>query len=68
MANLRRHASFRASSLLTNASNGIGLLRIQGESGDRKSGTPLSVEMPAPVKPTTARDRWTRPRRDSIRS
>ena len=43
----------RASRLATKASNGIGLLTIQGEPGVRKSGTPDSVEMPAPVKATT---------------
>ena len=55
MVNLRRQASRRASALATKASNGIGLLRIQGLSGERKSGTPLSVEIPAPVKPAMVR-------------
>ena len=31
----------------------MGLFRIHGLPGERKSGTPLSVEMPAPVNPTT---------------
>src|SRR5215212_8341959 len=53
MTNLRRHASRRNSALARKASNGIGLLRIHGLFGERKSGTPLSVEMPAPVKPAT---------------
>lgn len=60
MANLRRQASQRASPLARKASNGIGLWRIQGEFGERKSGTPLSVEMPAPVNPTTLRASRTR--------
>ena len=36
-----------------NRSNPIGLNFIQGESGERKSGTPHSVEIPAPVKIVT---------------
>src|SRR3712207_4744737 len=51
MANLRRHASRRGSALFRKASNGMGLFLIHGLPGERKSGTPLSVDMPAPVKP-----------------
>src|SRR5215217_9588454 len=51
MANLRRHASRRASALFKKASNGMDLFLIHGLPGERKSGTPLSVDMPAPVKP-----------------
>ena len=56
MMNLRRHASRRASALCKKLSNGIGLWRIHGLSGDLKSGTPLSVEIPAPVNPATIRE------------
>ena len=56
MMNLRRHASRRASALWRKLSKEIGLWRIQGLLGDLKSGTPLSVEIPAPVNPATIRD------------
>src|SRR6266481_4537847 len=52
IAKRRRHASSRASRLKTNSSNGIGRLRVHNPPGERKSGIPLSVEMPAPVKGT----------------
>src|SRR5882757_744567 len=52
IANRRRHASSRASGLATNSSNGIGRLRVHNPPGERKSGIPHSVEMPAPVKGT----------------
>src|ERR1700759_4503727 len=52
MAKRRRHASSRASALATNSSKGIGRLRAHNPPGDRKSGMPHSVEMPAPVKGT----------------
>src|ERR1700710_1456297 len=52
MAKRRRQASSRASGLATNSSNGIGRLRLHNPPGERKSGIPLSVEMPAPVKGT----------------
>ncbi len=42
----------RASWLATNSSNGIGRLRVQIPPGERKSGMPHSVEMPAPVNGT----------------
>src|SRR5258707_9631266 len=50
MAKRRRQASSRASGLATNSSNGIGRLRVHNPPGERKSGMPHSVEMPAPVK------------------
>src|ERR1700722_13841974 len=52
IAKRRRHASSRASGLATNSSNGIGRLRVHNPPGERKSGMPHSVEMPAPVKGT----------------
>src|SRR5207247_2596760 len=38
--------------LATNSSKGIGRLRVHNPPGDRKSGIPHSVEIPAPVKGT----------------
>src|SRR6266436_8171817 len=52
IAKRRRHDSSRASRLATNSSNGIGRLRVHNPPGERKSGIPHSVEMPAPVKGT----------------
>src|SRR4051794_17317990 len=52
MAKRRRHDSSRASWLATNSSNAIGRLRVHNPPGDRKSGIPHSVEMPAPVNGT----------------
>src|ERR1700740_3122704 len=52
MAKRRRHVSLRASALATNSSKGIGRLRVHNPPGERKSGMPHSVEMPAPVKGT----------------
>src|ERR1700675_3850561 len=52
IAKRRRQASSRASGLATNSSNGIGRLRVHSPPGERKSGIPHSVEMPAPVKGT----------------
>src|ERR1700761_5790771 len=52
MAKRRRHDSSRASRLATNSSKGIGRLRLHSPPGERKSGIPHSVEMPAPVKGT----------------
>src|SRR5712671_630421 len=49
IAKRRRHASSRASWLATNSSNGIGRLRVHNPPGERKSGIPHSVEIPAPV-------------------
>jgi hypothetical protein len=40
--------------------NSIGWFFSHGDPGDRKSGTPHSVEMPAPVKPTACRAQSTR--------
>src|SRR5262245_35715508 len=53
MAKRRRQASLRASWLDRNSSNGIGRFFVQIPPGDRKSGMPHSVEMPAPVNGTT---------------
>src|SRR5438128_7099189 len=52
MMKRRRHASSRISWLATNASNGIGASLVQMPPGERKSGMPHSVEMPAPVNGT----------------
>src|SRR5215475_4776925 len=52
IAKRRRQDSSRASRLITNSSNGIGRLRVHKPPGERKSGIPHSVEMPAPVKGT----------------
>src|SRR6202795_834455 len=52
IAKRRRQASALASGLATNSSNGIGRLRVHNPPGERKSGIPHSVEMPAPVKGT----------------
>ena len=55
IAKRRRQASSRASALETNSSNAIGRLRVHRPPGERKSGMPHSVEMPAPVKGTIQR-------------
>src|SRR5215467_14332996 len=52
MANRRRQASLRISWLARNSSNRIGWFLVQIPPGERKSGMPHSVEMPAPVKGT----------------
>src|SRR5580693_628145 len=52
MAKRRRQDSLRASWLAMNSSNGIGLFLVHNPPGERKSGMPHSVEMPAPVKGT----------------
>src|ERR1700719_1639020 len=52
MAKRRRQDSSRASWLATNSSKGIGRLRVHSPPGERKSGMPHSVEIPAPVKGT----------------
>src|SRR5215470_12051103 len=53
MAKRRRQASLRISWLDRNSSNGIGRFLVQIPPGERKSGIPHSVEMPAPVNGTT---------------
>src|SRR5882672_4336398 len=55
MAKRRRQASFRISWLARNSSNGIGRFLVQSPPGERKSGMPHSVEIPAPVKGTMTR-------------
>src|SRR5262245_10102143 len=52
MANRRRQDSRRASAEARKSENSIGLYRVQMPPGERKSGMPDSVEMPAPVKAT----------------
>src|SRR6185436_4504687 len=52
VANLRRQASRRASAEPRKSPNSIGLYLVQMPPGERKSGMPDSVEMPAPVKAT----------------
>src|SRR5215207_5196704 len=54
MAKRRRQASFRISWLARNSSNGIGWFFVHSPPGERKSGMPHSVEIPAPVKGTMA--------------
>src|SRR5947209_1272171 len=63
MAKRRRHASLRMSWLARNASNGIGCILVQMPPGERKSGIPHSVEMPAPVNGTITSDWSTSSRR-----
>src|SRR4029078_11237859 len=55
MAKLRRQDSSRISWLAMNSSNGIGLFLVQIPPGERKSGMPHSVEIPAPVNGATLR-------------
>src|SRR5215472_312430 len=50
MAKRRRQDSLRISVLAKNSSNGIGLFLVHSPPGERKSGIPHSVEIPAPVK------------------
>ena len=51
MAKRRRQASLRISWLETNSSNGIGWFLVHIPPGERKSGIPHSVEIPAPGQP-----------------
>src|SRR5215471_5905264 len=60
MAKRRRQDSLRASWLETNSSNGIGRFFVHNPPGERKSGMPHSVEMPAPVNGTILPAPWTR--------
>src|SRR5579863_9147310 len=53
MANRRRQASSRISRRARNSSNGIGWLRVHNPPGERKSGIPHSVDIPAPVNGST---------------
>src|SRR6202000_436072 len=46
------HIRSPRSELATNSANGMGRLRVHNPPGERKSGIPDSVEMPAPVKGT----------------
>ena len=52
MAKRRRQLSSRASWSDRNWSNGIGACLVHSPPGERKSGMPHSVEMPAPVNGT----------------
>src|ERR1700691_364101 len=66
MAKRRRQDSLRASWLARNSSNGIGLVLVQRPPGERKSGMPHSVEMPAPVNGTIVAEASTSARSRSI--
>src|SRR5215510_14447635 len=66
MAKRRRQASSRMSWLARNSSNGIGLFFLRSPPGERKSGMPHSVEIPAPVKGAMTRVRSTRSCSSSI--
>src|ERR1041384_7193148 len=57
MAKRRRQDSSRASWLARQSEKSIGRILVQIPPGDRKSGIPHSVEMPAPVKGTIASER-----------
>src|SRR5215469_13987613 len=59
MAKRRRHDSLRASWLEINSSNGIGRFFVHNPPGERKSGMPHSVEIPAPVNGTMLPAAWT---------
>src|SRR5580700_2247971 len=58
MAKRRRQDSLRASWLARNSSYGIGLFLVHNPPGERKSGMPHSVEMPAPVNGTMIPALW----------
>src|ERR1700689_2812916 len=66
MAKRRRQDSLRASWLARNSSNGIGRFLVHKPPGDRKSGMPHSVEIPAPVNGTTVLASWTMSSRRAI--
>src|SRR3954447_5034834 len=55
MTNLRRHASSRISGSRRKSENSIGGFLSHGDPGERKSATPHSVEIPAPVNATASR-------------
>src|SRR5947207_8682499 len=65
MANRRRQDSSRASALARKSEKSIGRILVQMPPGERKSGMPHSVEIPAPVNGSTTRDASTRRRRKS---
>ena len=66
MAKRRRQNSLRASWLARNSSNGIGRFLVHIPPGERKSGMPHSVEMPAPVNGTIDAAPWTISRRRAM--
>ena len=66
MAKRRRQLSLRISWLARKSPNSIGRILVQRPPGERKSGIPHSVEMPAPVNGTMTFDAATRPRRRSM--
>src|SRR3984893_987081 len=66
MAKRRRQDTLRASWLARNSSNGIGRFFVQIPPGERKSGMPHSVEMPAPVNGKTVSDASTSARNRAI--
>ncbi len=53
--NLRRHASRRASAEAMNSPKSMGRYFVQTPPGERKSGIPDSVLIPAPVNTTACR-------------
>src|SRR3974390_742580 len=59
MAKRRRQDSLRASWLARNSSKSIGLFLVHSPPGERKSGMPHSVEIPAPVNGTMLAAAWT---------
>src|SRR5215213_4038325 len=66
MAKRRRQDSSRASWLARKSENSIGRILVQMPSGERKSGMPHSVEMPAPVNGTITSDWSTNSRRRAM--
>ena len=62
----RRHDSSRASWLARKSEKSIGFILVQMPPGERKSGIPHSVEMPAPVNGTILLDPSIRARRRSM--
>src|SRR5262245_18737892 len=60
MAKRRRQDSSRAACVAMNSSNGMGAILVQMPPGERKSGIPHSVEIPAPVKGTITFESATR--------
>src|SRR5689334_16367179 len=63
MAKRRLQDSSRASWLATKSPNSIGRILVQMPPGERKSGMPHSVEIPAPVNGTTVSAPSTRSRK-----
>src|SRR5947209_14622423 len=66
MAKRRRQDSSRASWLARKSEKSIGRILVQMPPGERKSGMPHSVEMPAPVNGTITSEASTRSRRQAM--